>query len=81
MVKDNRNNYEDMTQFSPMKVNQRFERIYRLHLHDGGITQARNQHEAGNKWSFTLIFLHPFIHLEGGGAMFLRNFGLRSTTT
>jgi hypothetical protein len=59
--------FYDMTQFSPLKVNQRFERTFRLHLHDGGITQARNQREAGNKQSFTLIFLHPFFHPEEGG--------------
>jgi hypothetical protein len=41
----------DITLCSPMKVNQCFGGTYCLHLQVWRISQARNQHEAGNKLS------------------------------
>jgi hypothetical protein len=39
----------DITPCSPLKVNWRFGRVFRLHLQDRRKIQARNQHKAGNK--------------------------------
>jgi hypothetical protein len=46
----------DITLRSPLEVNRRFEETCRLHLQNRRISQARNQHEAGSKQSFTLFF-------------------------
>jgi hypothetical protein len=44
----------NITPCSPVKVNRRFGGIYRLHPQGRGLSQARNQHEAGNSQSSAL---------------------------
>jgi hypothetical protein len=55
----------DITPYSPLKVNRRFGRIYRLHLQGIIISQARDLCEA----------ICLFFDREDGGDMFLRNVG------
>jgi hypothetical protein len=43
----------DTTQCSPLKVKRRFREICRLHLQGKRISQARNQHDAGNRQTAT----------------------------
>jgi hypothetical protein len=45
----------DMTPCSPVKVNRRFGRTYRLHLEGRRVSQARNQHVAGSQQRATLM--------------------------
>jgi hypothetical protein len=39
----------DTTPCSPVKINQRFRRIYRLHVQVRSLSQARNKHKRGRK--------------------------------
>jgi hypothetical protein len=41
--------FKDITQCSPLKIDQRFGEICRLHFHRLRISQGRNQNEAGSK--------------------------------
>jgi hypothetical protein len=60
---------------SPMKVDRRLWRTYRL-LQTQRVSQARNQQETGSK---QILPLRLFFHPEDGGDMFLQNVGLAFT--
>jgi hypothetical protein len=60
---------------SPVKLNQRFEGIYRLCIQGLRITQARKQHEAGRGQALLGFLLGLPLDLENGGDMFLRKVG------
>jgi hypothetical protein len=71
-VKQQEENFEqassaqDITPYSPLKVNRRFGGTYRLHLQGRRISPTRNQRES--KWQAEPSF-------EVGGDMFLENVG------
>jgi proline racemase len=45
----------DIKPCSPVKVNQSFGGTYYLHLQDQRVGQARNKHEAGSMFAFTMM--------------------------
>jgi hypothetical protein len=51
----------DITPCSPLKVNWRFGRTFRLLLQGRGISQSRNQREAGGKQSSPCHLLHAWL--------------------
>jgi hypothetical protein len=62
--------FSDITSCSPLKVNQRFGGIYRLHPQGRRISRVRNQDES--KWQAERGFLlGSFFDPEDGGDMFL----------
>jgi hypothetical protein len=67
-----RNIFWNITPFSPLKGNQRFEGTYRLHLQDRRISRARNQLVTSFYAGFLLGL---FFDSENGGDMFLRKVG------
>jgi hypothetical protein len=80
-LKGNRNSvFWEITSCSPLKVNWRFGGTYRPHCRSRGISQARNQREAGSEQSYPLadisgFFFGLFFDPEDGGGVFLRNVG------
>jgi hypothetical protein len=74
----------DITPCSPLKINRRFGRIYRLHF-QCRMNHVKNQHEAGSKQSSVSFFLHAgslfglLFDPKDGGDMYLRNVGWYST--
>jgi hypothetical protein len=73
--------FRDITQRSPLKVNQYFGGIYRLHSQVPKKSQARKKSES--RWQVKLssagFLLGLFFYPEDGGDMSLRNIGLLST--
>jgi hypothetical protein len=53
----NKSIFLDTTPWNPVKINQRFVEIYRLHLHCRRTSQARNQREAGITASCSAVLL------------------------
>jgi hypothetical protein len=71
----------DIIPCSPLKVNRRFEEIYRLHLQGQIIRGTKTIVKAGGKQEYQAelaIYFHAFFDLEDGGDLFLRNVGLLS---
>jgi hypothetical protein len=63
----------NITPYSPLKVDRHFEGICRLYL-QGRVSQARNQHEVGNKQSQQThagFLISLFLNPADGGDMLL----------
>jgi hypothetical protein len=54
----------DITPCCPLKINRNFGEIFRLHLQDRRINQARNQYEEVNKQQYYSCFCLPNIILR-----------------